>query len=552
MEKKTVALNNDGITEALDFVSETLKRYKQSLKTVYETMLLTEETMVRLMASISKDENVKIKITKNIGIATVTLSVRGTELLSQEAFDAGMDIDMTDMGYEADAAIRSILLQAYADKIKYKHKNGVNTIKIIVGMVERQLAMLTFIAFLTAILLGAIGVLVLPNSWISTMDEYFFLPIEKMFISILQLITAPAVFFSIICCVSRFTEFTEPGRVTLKIFAWYIFSNILAVIIGIHVFQWIEPGDEGMFSYMVENQVLSAQVSGDISVMDTIISTVPSNIIDPFLNINSMQLVFMALLCGIAVGTIGRFSGAVKNFFSAGDVLFSKIVSLIMNVVPIAVFCSTFSVMIHIGFRVWLSVFEMVVTVLIGMALIMLFYLLIVVCVGRLNPFIFMKKYYPEMKNTFIQGSGLASIPNTIHCCKHRLGISSKIYSFSIPFGATVNLDGNCVYLTIAGLFLARLCGIDLFSSDIFSMVFAITILSVGAPITPGSALLCLFVLLTQMGVSLDITILIMGVNFFIEMLLAMANTMGDVAITLVVAKGENMVDMKKYNKTAN
>ena len=547
MDKKTVALSNEGITEALDFVSETLKRYKQPSKTIYETMLLTEETMVRLMTSASEDEFVKIKIFKNIGIATVTLSVRGAELSSEEKFDAGIDLDTTDMGYEADAAIRSILLQAYADKIKYKHKNGVNTIKIIVGMVERQLAMLTMIAFLAAIVLGAIGVAILPPTWISTMDEYFFLPIEKMFISILQLITAPAVFFSIICCVSRFTEFTEPGRVTLKIFAWYIFSNILAVIIGIHVFGWIEPGEQGIFAHMVKDEVLSAQASGDISVMDTIISTVPSNIIEPFLTINSMQLVFMALLCGIAVGTIGRFSGAVKNFFAAGDVLFSKIVSLIMNVVPIAVFCATFSVMIHSGFRVWMSVLEMVVAVLIGIMLILLFYLLIILCVGRLNPLTFLKKYYPEMKNTFIQGSGLASIPNTIHCCKYRLGISSKIYSFSIPFGATVNLDGNCVYLTIAGLFLARLCGIDLFSSDIFSMVFAIIILSVGAPITPGSALLCLFVLLTQMGVALDITILIMGVNFFIEMLLAMANTMGDVAITLVVAKGENLVDMKKY-----
>ena len=550
MDKKTVALNNGGITEALDFVSETLKRYKQPSKTIYETMLLTEETMVRLMTSASEDEFVKIKIFKNIGIATVTLSVRGEELSSEEKFDAGIDLDTTDMGYEADAAIRSILLQAYADKIKYKHKNGVNTIKIIVGMVERQLAMLTLIAFLAAIVLGAIGVAVLPDTWVSVLDEYLFLPVEKMFISILQLITAPAVFFSIICCVSRFTEFTEPGRVTLKIFGWYIFSNILAVIIGIHVSGWIEPGEEGIFAHMVKDEVLSAQASGDISVMDTIVSTIPSNIIEPFLNINSMQLVFMALLCGIAVGTIGRFSGAVKNFFSAGDVLFSKIVSLIMNVVPIAVFCATFSVMIHSGFRVWMSVLEMVVAVLVGIALILLFYLLIILCVGRLNPFVFLKKYYPEMKNTFIQGSGLASIPNTIHCCKHRLGISSKIYSFSIPFGATVNLDGNCVYLTIAGLFLARLCGIDLFSSDIFSMVFAIIILSVGAPITPGSALLCLFVLLTQMGVALDITILIMGVNFFIEMLLAMANTMGDVAITLVVAKGENLVDMKKYKKT--
>ena len=91
MDKKTVALNNGGITEALDFVSETLKRYKQPSKTIYETMLLTEETMVRLMTSASEDEFVKIKIFKNIGIATVTLSVRGTELSSEEKCDAGID-----------------------------------------------------------------------------------------------------------------------------------------------------------------------------------------------------------------------------------------------------------------------------------------------------------------------------------------------------------------------------------------------------------------------------------------------------------------------------
>ena len=549
MYKKTVALNNQGITDALDFVSDTLKKYKQPSKVIYETMLLTEESMVRLMASATNCETMQIRIKNNIGIATVSLVVQGTEIHLQDGIGTGMELDLEGQDFETDAAIRSILFQSYADKLKYKHRNGVNTIKIIVGMVERQLAIITLIAFFMAIVLGILGVFLLPDSVVGLIDKYLFLPIEKMFISILQLITAPAVFFSIVCCVARFMEFTEPGRVSLKIFAAYIISNILAVFIGIGVFRWIKPGEAGMFVHMMDSSVNSQRASGDISILDTIISTVPSNIVEPFLTINSMQLVFMALLCGIAVGTIGNYSGAIKNFFAAGDVLFSKVTSLIMNVVPIGVFCATFSVMIHMGMRVWLSVFEMVLAVLVGILLIMLFYLFIIACVGRLNPFIFLKKYFPELRNTFVQGSGIASIPNTINCCKNRFGISSKIYSFSIPFGATVNLDGNCIYLCIAGLFLARLCGIELFSSEILSMIFAINILSVGAPITPGSELLCIFVLLTQMGVSVEFTILIMGVNFFIEMLLAMANTMGDVAITLVVAKSENMIDIKKYNK---
>jgi Na+/H+-dicarboxylate symporter len=191
----------------------------------------------------------------------------------------------------------------------------------------------------------------------------------------------------------------------------------------------------------------------------------------------------------------------------------------------------------------------MVVVTLAGLMLIMLFYCLTILIRGRLNPIVFLKKYLPEMKNTFVQGSGIASIPDTIRCCQLDFGISPKVYSFAIPFGATVNLDGNCIYLSIAGLFLARMCGIELFSTEVVSMVFAIIILSIGAPITPGSALLCLFVLLTQMGVSLDMTILVMGVNFFIEMFLAMTNTMGDVAISLTVARSENLVDLKTYYK---
>lgn len=538
-----------GMEEALDFVSETLKQYNQTPKAIYETMLLTEESMMRLISNAPKNETLTIKIKKNIGIATVYLVARGEAVSFNEDVADEMELDMEGMGYETDAAIRSILFQANADKFKYKNKNGVNTVKIIVGMVERQLAILTLIAFVLAVILGFLGAVVFPEKITLAIDTYVFLPVEKMFINILQLITAPAVFFSIVCCVSRFTEFSDPGRASLKIIVWYIVSNIIAVMIGIGVFRWLLPGEHGTFSYMVNENLAAGETSAEMSIVDTIVSAVPPNIVEPFLNINSLQLVFMALVCGIAVGMVGDYTVTIRNFFAAGDVLFSKVTFLIMNIVPIAVFCATYSVMVHIGPRVWLNVAEMLAAVLIGMVLIMLFYLLIVLVAGKLNPLVFLKKYLPEMKKTFVQGSGIASIQDTIRCCRYDFGVSSKLYSFSVPFGATVNLDGNCIYLTIAGLFLARLCGIELFGSDIVSMVFAINILSIGAPITPGSALLCLFVLLTQMGVSLNIIILIMGVNFFIEMILAMANTMGDVAITLVVARSENLIDLEKYNK---
>lgn len=547
MQKKTVMLDADGIGEALDFISEVLKKSHKSAKTIYEAMLLTEESMVRLMECTEKKERLQISIHKNIGISTIKLTVPGERIAFDGKSSVGSELNTDEMGRDADAAIRNIVLRSYANKIKYKNRNGCNSIKIIVGMVEQQLAAITLLSLLLSIAMGVILGSVLPQQAILALDSYLLVPVEKMFISMLQLVTAPAVFFSIVCCVAQFADFSDPGRVSAKIFISYFLGTVAAVIIGIAGFRILKPGSAGLFEGMVNQAAVSGKNAGVVPVLETIVSGVPANIVEPFLTSNALQLVFLALLCGIAVGMVGDYSGAIQKFFETGNVFFSKIISLIMNVVPIAVFCSTISILIHVGAVALWSVVELVGAVLLGFGSMLLLYCVLILVVGRMNPLVFLKKYGPDMKDTFILGSGIAAIPNTIRACKVKLGISPKVYSFSIPFGAIANMDGNCVYLAITGLFLARMCGIELFGSDMISVIFAIVVLSVGAPIAPGSALLCLFVLLTQMGVSLEMTSLIMGVNFFIEMLLGMSNTVGDVAISLVVAKSEKLVDMDVY-----
>lgn len=549
MEKRTIKLDVNGIAEALDFVSETLRKYGQKEKIIYETMLLTEESMVDLMQAAPENSVVQISIRRNIGIATVRLVAPGELMEAGKNVSIDLDMEMEAMESEAESAIRNILLRSYAEKLKYSHKNGYNTIKIIAGMVESQLAALTMISLIAAIVCG-IGLKFFVGAETVTMiDDVVFVPIEKMFINVLQLVTAPTVFCSIVCCVAQFNEFRDPGRVSIKVFIGYILTTIAAVFIGIKVFEWLKPGIPGIFASWVNTDLANQGASGAISVLDTIISMVPSNIIEPFYTTNSVQLVFMALICGIAVGMVEKFSETIRNFFEAFNALFSKIISLAMNFMPLAVFASTVSILLHVGVEALISLGQLILVVLVGFVVIMVMYILLILVGGRLNPFYFLKKYLPEMKNTFILGSGIAALPDTIQFCKNKMGISPKVYSFSIPLGAITNLDGNCVYLSIAGLFLARLCGIELFSSEMMSMIFAIIILSIGAPITPGSALLCLFVLLTQMGVSLEVISLIMGINFFIEMILGMFNTMGDVAIALIIARSEKLMDMDIYKR---
>ena len=547
MQKKMVALDTGGIEEALNFISESLKKSHKSEKTVYEAMLLTEESMVRLMECTEKKEQLQISIHKHIGISTIQLSVPGDRIAFDGKSSVGNELNTDEMGPDTEAAIRDIVLRSYANKIKYKNKNGFNCINIIVGMVEQQLATITLLSLILSIAIGMILRGVLPEQAILFLDSYLLVPVEKMFISMLQLVTAPAVFFSIVCCVAQFAEFSDPGRVSAKIFVSYFVGTVAAVLIGVVGFRIFKPGSAGLFENLVNQAATSGKNAGAVPVLDTIVSGVPANIVEPFLTSNALQLVVLALLCGIAVGMVGDYAQTIQKFFSVGNLFFSKIISLIMNIVPIAVFCSTISILIHVGGVALWSVVELMVAVLLGFGCMLLLYCVLILVVGRMNPIVFLKKYWPDMKNTFILGSGIAAIPNSIRACKVKLGISPKVYSFSIPFGAVANMDGNCIYLAITGLFLAHMCGIEIFGSDMISVIFAIMVLSVGAPIAPGSALLCLFVLLTQMGVSLEATSLIIGVNFFIEMLLAMTNTVGDVAISLVVAKSEKLVDLDVY-----
>ena len=150
------------------------------------------------------------------------------------------------------------------------------------------------------------------------------------------------------------------------------------------------------------------------------------------------------------------------------------------------------------------------------------------------------------MLTNFSLASSNASMPFNINSCKN-MGVSTKVCAFSIPLGATVNMDGSCIYMAVAGMFLAKVFGIDLDGPAMFSMIFSILVLSIGAPGIPGSGLVCLSVLLVQLGVPAEALSLIMGIDSLMGMFRTAVNSTGDVAVSLIVAKTEKLLDTKKY-----
>ena len=326
-------------------------------------------------------------------------------------------------------------------------------------------------------------------------------------------------------------------------------TTVVAVLAGFGVYYLFLPGNAGVPAAGAADASSITSQTMNVSLKDTVVNIVPSNFLKPFLDADMLQLIFLAVVSGIAASLIGKYSQTLKDFFQACNDLFLKITTLIIRMMPVAVFCSITSMIITTGFDSILSVLGIVGTFLAGLLGMMCIYCLLILAVGRMNPVPFVRKYAPVMLQVFSMASSNAAIPLNMDACEKKLGISGKVYSLSIPLGATVNMDGTCVYLAVFSLALAALYGVPVPGGTLLSLAISIVILSIGAPGVAGSGLICLSVLLTQLNVPVEAVGLVMGIDAFIGMFRCMSNCLGDVAVSVVVAKSEKEIDMDTYSR---
>ena len=261
-----------------------------------------------------------------------------------------------------------------------------------------------------------------------------------------------------------------------------------------------------------------------------------------------LQVICIAALIGIAAGALSNKLKVFKEFLNDGYQVFSTITTMIIKVMPLAIFCSMAKMILSMDLDKLVSVFSWIPTVYLGEFCMLGIYALIILFVGRLNPIKFFKKFYPAMLTAFTFASSNPTLPTSMSLCEKQLGISKKLYSFSLPLGATINMDGGCITQVISALFMAKIFDIPINGSVILSLVLSIFVLSVGAPGVPGGALVCISILLPQIGIPAEAISIIMGLYSIVGMMLTCVNVTGDAAVTLVVGKSEKLVDLEKYN----
>lgn len=558
MNRQSFSPGEDGyIREILEYIRKYLVEKKVSKANIIKTELLAEETIVLLAKHAPKGSKLHVSATKTLGDVYVELSMKGEEFnpsISISDITGLAQADATDDeirdSSESEDAIRSILLNAFGEKYKYSHLGNINRVRIIAEQSGKATLYSTLLAMVSGLIFGALLNAVIPQSISDFVCQNLLRPVKTMFMSAITIIIAPVVFFSLVSCISQFKNLAELGKMAAKIMAVYVITTMIATALGMSIMTLIKPGEWG---FALGKEIATDSISlptgtVDTSVVSMIMNIVPNNLLKPFVEANTLQVMFLAILIGTAVGMIGKYSATLVEIFEACNSLFLTITTMIARLIPIAVFCSVALMIVNMGGKSFLMVIEATV-VQCGTVLIMIcIYGLLVLVAGRFNPVQFYKNIKEGMLTSFSLSSSSAAMPTNLKICTDKLGISPKLCNFSIPLGATVNMDGTCIYLSTMTLFLARAYGVEVTPSMMVSMVIMIILLSLGAPGVPGCALICMGVLLVQIGVPVEAMGLIIAVNPISDMFDTMNNTTGDMAASLIVARMEHLVDTDIFN----
>ena len=404
-----------------------------------------------------------------------------------------------------------------------------------------------FIALLAGAVFGLLINFFLPTGVLKDtilIDGVLYI-IGNGFIRLMQMLVIPLVICSLICGTMSIGDTKTLGRVGVKTLVFYTATTALAISIALILAILIRPG-VGLNMSVIETPDVG--VSENISFTDTLLNIIPKNIIASMADGDMLPIIVFSVFVGIMLAKLGEKTATVSKFFAEFNDVMMEMTITVMKAAPIGVFCMIARTIATIGFDAFVPMLKYMGCVIFALAVqCFVVYLLLLFGFTGLNPFTFIKKYFPVMEFAFSTSSSNATIPLSIETLKDRLGISSKISSFTVPLGATINMDGTAIMQGVAVVFIADAYGIELTAGMLATVIATATLASIGTAGVPGVGLITLAMVLTSVGLPTEGIALIMGIDRIIDMLRTAVNVTGDAVCTTIVAKQAGMVDKEVY-----
>ena len=378
----------------------------------------------------------------------------------------------------------------------------------------------------------------------SILVEGIFSTLGQIFISSLKMLVVPLVLVSLICGTSSLSDPSKLGRLGIKSISFYILTTGIAVSLAIMAGLLVAPG-EGL-NLQAESTYAAKEAP---SLSQVIVNMFPSNPINALAQGNMLQIIVFAVLLGVAMAMTGDAGKRVAAFFEDLNTVIMRLVTIIMNLAPYGVFVlmAKLFASIELGTIISLVKYFMVVLVVLIIHGLVTYSALLKVFSG-LSPVMLLTKMRDAALFAFSTSSSSATLPVTMETARNKLGVGKSVSSFTLPLGATINMDGTAIMQGVATVFIAQVYAVDLTLGDYVMVVLTATLASVGTAGVPGVGLIMLAMVLQQVNLPVEGIALIIGVDRLLDMTRTAVNITGDCTVACIIAKSEGELDQAVFD----
>ncbi len=404
------------------------------------------------------------------------------------------------------------------------------------------------LSMVAGILIGSLLNLLMNSSGMSDtfrmiVDDYLVNGIldlvGRIFVASLRLLVVPLVLVSLICGSSSLGDSARMGPIAVKTLGFYLATTAIAVSLALGIAFLVAPGSH---VELTSDAVYIATEPPPL--IDVLVAIFPANPFAALSEGNMLQIIVFALLFGYAISHAGEPGRRIASFFRDMEAIVMKMVGIMMEMAPYGVFALLTKLFSEMGITAILDLAAYFLTVL---AVLMIHalgvYSVLLKFLAGLSPMVMINKMRAVWAFAFSTASSAATLPITLRTVERKMGVHNSVAGFTVPLGATINMDGTAIMQGVATVFIAQVYGVDLSMGAYITVVLTATLASIGTAAVPGVGLITLAMVLEQVGLPVEGIGLIIGVDRLLDMVRTTVNVTGDATVSVIVAKSEGKFD---------
>lgn len=535
-DSRIFLLNQENFSSVTNAIHENLTKTKATEKEIYYADLLMEEIVTRTV-DLSKIEEFTITVQESFG--NVNLKIVG------EGAEFNPLVEITDFDEDDADYYRTLILKANRSKMDYSRQNNKNIISIKVHDSANRQVYLTLAGLVFGSLFGCILKFAASSEMIAFFSDKISGIFTTLFMNALTMMLAPLVFFSVLSGILGMANVANSGRIGGKLIGFYSLTTVISSGIGLFLAIIFFAGGVNQISNVGNVEVNAAP---EISILSTILNIIPKNLVAPFMNRELIQVIFVAVIFGICINKLGDKVKNLKIFVGEANEFCIKLITMIAEFVPLVVFLSMADLVLSTGAESILLLGKLILGVFTGCCvMVFVVYSALLRIVGKISPIPLLKKISEVLTISLGTSSSNITMPFTMKTCTNKLGISPKLSSFSIPIGATVNMDGCGIYYAMVGIMFLKMYGVEIDYNVICTLFLTVFTISVGTPGVPNVLVVCTGAIISAFGIPVSAAAILFGICPIIDRIITCNNVVGDVAVTTALASNENLIDKKIY-----